>query len=307
MWGLQDKNKNRDYKGGRSMKVGIALGSGGAKGLSHIGVLKVLEGFGIKPEFISGTSIGAIIGGMYAYGIPIGEIEKIALSIDKKQQKEVLSLKPTLSGLISQEKIFNFYYKIFGKTKIEELSKKFVCIATDIQTGEEVSLNKGELAKAVVSSASIPIIFPPVKYKNKYLVDGGLVNPVPIKQLIGMGADFIIAVDVTKPLKKKNIVKEKVKSEEKNILSKISAVFSSMYDKGFNESPNLLNIFLNSIDIMEEQIVRNTLSLYPPDILINPDIKEFGTFDFFKAKEIIDKGEEITKTVADFIKYKLSH
>ncbi len=289
------------------MRVGIALGSGGAKGLSHIGVLKVLEEFGIKPEFVSGTSIGAIIGAMYSYGMPVKEIEKIALSINKKRQKEVLSLKPTLSGLISQEKIFDFYYKIFGNIKIEDLPKKFVSIATDIQTGDEVVHRKGELTKAVVSSASIPIIFPPVKYKNKFLVDGGLVNPIPIKQLINMGAEFIIAIDVTKPLKKKGMKRETPKIDEKNIINKITNIFSSIYDKNFNESPNLLNIFLNSIDIMEEQIVKNTLSLYPPDILITPDIKDFNTFDFFRAKEIIYKGEEITRTVADFINYKLSH
>ncbi len=288
------------------MKVGLALGSGGAKGLSHIGVIKVLEEYGIKPDIISGTSIGAIIGAMYSYGLSIKEIEKIALSIDKKKQKEVLSMKPSLSGLISQEKIFDFYYNIFGKSKIEELKTQFLCIATDIQTGEEVILNRGELTKAVVSSASIPIIFPPVKYKNRYLVDGGLVNPIPIKPLLNSGVDFIIAVDVTKPLKKRFIEKSKEKKED-NVFSKIANLFSSLYDKGFNDAPNLLNVFLNSIDIMEEQIVKKTLSLFPPDILITPDIKDFNTFDFFRAREIILKGEEITKTVADFIKYKLTH
>ncbi len=289
------------------MKVGLALGSGGAKGLAHIGVLKVLEEFGIKPNFISGTSIGAIIGGLYAYGLSIKEIEKIALEIDKKKQKDVLSLKPSLSGLISQEKIFEFYYSIFGKTKIEEIKTKFLCVATDIQTGDEIIMNKGELTKAVVSSASIPIIFPPVKYKNRYLVDGGLVNPIPIKPLLHSGVDFTIAVDVTKPLKKRIPEKKSQKQRDENFLSKITNLFSSMYDKNFNDTPNLLNIFLNSIDIMEEQIVRKTLSLYPPDILITPDIKNFNTFDFYKAKEIISKGEEITRTVADFIKYKLTH
>ncbi len=290
------------------MKIGIALGSGGAKGLAHIGVLKVFEKYSLKIDIISGTSIGAVIGGLYSAGMTANEIEELALSISKKNIKDVFSTKLSMQGILNQNKAIDFLESAFNKRKIEELSRPFISVATDIMTGEEVVFKKGELSKAVMASASIPVFFPPVKYKNHYLNDGGLVNPVPIKQLMEEGTDFIIAVDVSKPVKTKSSVKIKNVEEHmdnKGFMDKITTMFLNMFEKEKDDEPNIIKVFLNSIDIMEEQIVKKNLRVYPPDILISPDIQEFKTFDFDRAEEIIKKGEIVTEKIIDYILYRI--
>jgi NTE family protein len=290
------------------MKIGLALGSGGAKGLAHIGVLKVFEKYNLNIDIISGTSIGAVIGALYSMGMSASEIEKLALSIGEKNMKEVFSTKLSMQGILNQKKALDFLDSVFNKGKIEELPYKFICVATDIMTGEEIVFKTGELSKAVMASASIPVFFPPLKYKNHYLNDGGLINPVPIKQLMDEDIDFIIAVDVSKPVKTKSSVKVKTTEENmdnKSFMDKITTLFSNMFEKEKDDEPNIIKVFLNSIDIMEEQIVKKNLRVYPPDILISPDIQEFKTFDFDKVKEIIGKGEIVTEKIIDYIIYRM--
>ncbi len=290
------------------MRIGIALGSGGAKGLAHIGVLKVFEKYNLNIDIISGTSIGAVIGSLYSNGMSANEIEDIALSISDKNLKDIFSTKLSLQGILNQKKAIEFLNSIYKYKKIEELPKKFICVATDIMSGEEIVLKKGEISKAVMASSSIPVFFPPLNYKNRYLNDGGLVNPVPVKQLMDENMDFIIAVDVNKPVKPKALKsgKNKVKDiSNKNFMDKISNLFFNMFEKEKEDEPNMIKVFLNSIDIMEEQIVKKNLRVYPPDILISPDIREFKTFDFNRAKEIIEKGEIVTEKIIDYILYRI--
>ncbi len=290
------------------MRIGLALGSGGAKGLAHIGVLKVFEKYNLNIDIISGTSIGAVIGSLYSNGMSANEIEDIALSISDKNLKDIFSTKLSLQGILNQKKAIEFLNSIYKYKKIEELPKKFICVATDIMSGEEIVFKKGEISKAVMASSSIPVFFPPLNYKNRYLNDGGLVNPVPVKQLMDENMDFIIAVDVNKPVKPKALKsgKNKVKDiSNKNFMDKISNLFFNMFEKEKEDEPNMIKVFLNSIDIMEEQIVKKNLRVYPPDILISPDIREFKTFDFNRAKEIIEKGEIVTEKIIDYILYRI--
>jgi len=288
-------------------KVGLALGSGSAKGLSHIGVIKLLEEMDIKIDYIAGSSIGAMIGGAYAAGVSINEIEDIALKTDLASSVKYFLPTISKSGLISGTKVTEFLRDIVGDIKIENLKIPFTATATDILTGQEVNFSKGRLVEAIRTSISVPIIFQPVIYDDKILVDGGLANPLPINVAREMGAEFIIAVNVMPSLDRTNTGKRK-----ENTNRQISALASEMKaamreklewfnidskwvkkllkSKGKYNVPGLKKVLNQSVYITQRKLARLSVELYKPNILIEPDIPFAGFFDFYKAREIIDIG-----------------
>ncbi|PIU29168.1 MAG: hypothetical protein COT09_02270, partial [Candidatus Hydromicrobium americanum] len=174
-------------------KIGLALGSGGPKGLSHIGIIKVLEENNITIDFIAGASIGSVIGGFYASTKNIKKIEKIALSNNWRQTLPLFFDPSLRQGFVSGRKIKIFIENIIGKIHFKDLKIPFSVVATDIKTGETVIINEGEVALAIRASSSIPLIFKPLKLDSMLLVDGGLSLPVPVGVVRRMGADLVIA------------------------------------------------------------------------------------------------------------------
>lgn len=164
----------------KNKKIGLALGSGSARGLVHIGVLKAIDEYGIKIDYIAGSSIGAFIGGAYALGTPTTEIEKIALQTDWKLVAKIFSPSLSLSSIANSKYLNEFLKTFFGTTTFENLKIPFEAVASDIKTGEPVILNQGSLLTAVRASISIPVLFAPVSIANRKLVDGGLVDPTPV-------------------------------------------------------------------------------------------------------------------------------
>ncbi|MDQ7033012.1 MAG: patatin-like phospholipase family protein, partial [Desulfonauticus sp.] len=276
-------------------KIGLALGSGAARGISHIGVLKILEQHKIPIDIVTGTSMGAFIGGAYASGLKVSVMEEIALNINWKLTAKMFSPTISFSGFVDGRRIKEFLETVIGNRNIEELDRKFVCIATDILTGEEIVIDQGSLVDAIRASISIPAIFTPVYHRNRFLVDGGVVNPVPVDTARKAGADIVIAVNVIPPvpsiLKKEKMKKEKtlkkkeeINSQKINIVvadyiknkiddlvnfSKISEVFKKE-EKDKHSPPNLINILFNTISIFEEEIIKLRLEKDKPDILIEP-------------------------------------
>jgi len=177
-------------------KIGLALGSGGARGLAHIGVLKFLEENNIKIDYIAGTSMGAIIGGLYASGLSANEIEKIALETDMLDIFKTLFDPSLKRGFMAGNKMTAFIQENLKVENFEDCKIPFSCIATDIKTGERVLLNKGNIAEAIRASSSLPLIFKPVEVDKSMLTDGGLSEPVPVKTVSDMGADIVIAVNL---------------------------------------------------------------------------------------------------------------
>ena len=177
-------------------KIGYALGGGAARGLSHIGVLKVLEEHSIFPDVITGTSIGALIGALYAGGIKIGDIEQFALRLDFKRLVLLADMTLPLSGLIGGKRVISLLKSILGDLTFSQLKYDFACVATDIETGEQIVIHDGSLIEAIRASISLPGIFTPVCIKGRYLVDGGLVNEVPVSVCREMGAEYVIGVNV---------------------------------------------------------------------------------------------------------------
>lgn len=176
-------------------KIGLALGSGGARGLAHIGVLKVLEENDLKVDYIAGSSIGAMIGGFYSSGLSVEEIEKIALGAS---WRDIFSLiDPKLKcGLVGGEKVEEFINQQLGKKEFEDCKIPFSAVATDLKTGEVVLFDKGDLTGAIRASISIPLVFKPVEMDGRVLADGGLSEPVPVETVRKMGADIVIAVNL---------------------------------------------------------------------------------------------------------------
>jgi NTE family protein len=241
------------------MKIGLALGGGVVYGYAHIGVLKVLEANGIQIDCITGTSIGSLIGGIYASGATAAETEKIAR--DFKWQ-EVMNVTLPTEGLISIDKLKNYTEKHVKVPNIEDARIKFAAVATNLLDGKERVFDEGPFGDAVRASCSLPGIFTPAIYDDGVYVDGGLTNNVPISALKAMGADFIIAVDITAKAKS-NVIR----------------------------NHDIFNIVWQSFMLMIQE--NTTRSSYKDaDFVLMPDIKNFSPFDLTSHDRIIKKGEE---------------
>lgn len=274
------------------MKIGIALGGGGAKGLAHIGVLKVLEAHGIVPDLVSGTSIGALIGALYLLHGDIHAVEEYALSFENSNLYPYLAPRPSSSGIISEKKIRAFLDGILGSTRIEALGRQFFCPATDIRSGREVMFDRGSLQQAVRASISVPVIFKPVRLGKNYLVDGGLLNPVPVDVLKKNGSGFTIAVNVItpRPLRPRRWKKANVK--EKLLLARLDDFLSRKLISGRpDREPNVIETFLATMEFMQQKLIAARLSNDVPDVTIHVETSDFKFFEFYRPSAIIRRGE----------------
>jgi len=278
------------------MKIGIALGGGGAKGFAHIGVIKVLEENGIVPHIVSGTSIGALIGAFYLLQGDIRAVEAYALGFENSNLYPYLAPRPSSSGLISEKRIQTFLTEIYADACIEDLDRPFICTAADIHRGREVLFTSGSLLQAVRASISIPVIFKPVRQRNSYLVDGGLINPVPVDALKINGADFTIAVNVItqRPLRPRR--RKKTSVDEKMLLAKLDNFLSRrLFSSSPNEEPNLIEAFLSTMEIMQQKLIAARLLNDAPDATIHIDTHDFKLFEFYRPAAIIRRGEEAAR------------
>ena len=258
----------------KKRKVGLALGGGAARGMAHIGVLEILEKSNIPIDMIAGTSAGAAVGAIYAQGKNTDELRKLAQSWDWKQRAQAIDLALPRSGFIAGHRIKKLLKSIIGDVKFSDLKLPFACVATDIISGEEIVINQGSVLEAVRASISIPIIFTVVKRNGRYLVDGGLVNPVPVSVLKNMGADFIIAVNVMPRLNKQ--------------LEPVYLETPAAGEKSATKEPNIFNIILKIFSIINGQVVDDSLS--GADIIIEPHLLNTGLGDFSHTDECILQG-----------------
>jgi NTE family protein len=277
----EEYNMGMDKNG--TKKVGLALGGGYARGLAHIGVIELLEKEGIPIDLISGTSIGAVIGALYSHKLDISEIKTLAKKLDMAGVTALVDLTLPRSGIIGGKRITGLLHRLLGDITFEDLKLPFRCVATDITTGDEVVLQEGSVLEAVRASISIPVIFSVLKEQGRYLVDGGLVNPVPVNVARQMGADFVIAVDVTPDkIERANYLKENVE----------------------NKPPNIFHVMVQSIYITTYLSARKVSE--GADTIIHPHLAHIAPNEFYRAGEAILEGEMTAIDCLPEIKKKLA-
>jgi NTE family protein len=269
----------------RKKKIGLALSGGAARGLAHVGVLDVLQQEGIPIDMIAGTSAGAVMGAVYASGQDTGKMIEHALD---PHWKKIPMIDPSFpkTGFIKGRKIKNLLSSFLGgNIRFSDLKIPFACVATDIDTGEEVVINSGSVPDALRASISIPGIFTLVKWEGRYLVDGGLTTPVPVNVVKQMGADFVIAVNVNPDV-----------SNRMGKSGKVRVVA--------HKEPNIFQVMMQSIYITTYSLSRNSLAA--ADVVIEPDLAHIGAGDFHKAQELINQGQRAARKAIPEIKRKLA-
>ena len=266
----------------RRKKVGLALGSGAARGLAHIGVLNALEKAGIPIDVIAGTSIGVVVGSLYARLLDAAYLKDYIQGMSVRQWARLVDPSVPRSGLIKGKQIKDIIKQLMGgDVEFSDLKIPFACVATDIVTGEEVVLRSGAVVDAVRASFSIPAIFTLVKLGGRYLVDGGVVNPVPVDLARQMGADFVIAVNVIHDIK--------------NEPEDVAAVSE--------KEPNIFHIIMQSIYIAAYAMIKSTLA--GADVVIEPQVRSIGYGEFYRARDAIALGELAAAETIPQIKEKL--
>lgn len=295
--------------------IGLALGSGLARGFAHIGVLKTLNKHGIYPSIIAGTSIGAVVGGSYLAG-KLDTLEDWATHLNRLRIFSYMDFKMKSPGLIGGDKLENVLKKHLDGINIEDLPTPFVALASDLGTGHEVWLQKGSLIKAMRASFALPGVFPPVKHKHRQLVDGAMVNPVPVSVCRALGADMIIAVDLhadligkaTAPGKNYQRVagfdvyndKHVSKSHQRRFFGNLFA--KRLFGRKDGESPSLFGVMVSALSIIQDRITRSRLAGDPPDVHIKPHVGHIGMVEFECAEELIALGEEAAERAIPKIK-----
>jgi len=288
--------------------ISLVLSSGGARGIAHIGVIEELERQGFEIKSIAGTSMGALIGGVYATGYMV-EYKNWLSGLDKLDVFKMVDFTVSTKGLVKGDKIFKVMKEMVPDTNIEDLPIPYMAIAADIINHKEVVFSKGNLFEAVRASISIPTVFTPVKKGKLRLVDGGVLNPVPINRVKRFGDDLLVVVNVNahvpcvKPTsliieEKKNwiIYNKKVKSFQRRL--------ADLFPKD-KEKLSYFNLLSDTISIMGNQISMLTIEKYKPDILINISRESCGTYDFYKATEMIEIGRYVTEKSLN--KFKLNN
>ncbi len=295
-----DANKRKVTKG-----VGLALGSGLAKGFAHIGVLRILEEQKIHPSIIAGTSIGALAGGCYLTD-KLDEFEEWATTLSRYKVFSYMDFRVRSPSLIGGGSISKLLEEHFGDLRIEQLPQPFVGIAADLKTGHEIWLRKGKLTDAMRASFALPGVFPPVELNHRLLVDGALVNPVPVSPCQALGSRMTIAVDLNADLIGKasegnkyqrvagfDVFEDSDVSPEEQKKFSASGLAKRLFRRQHDE-PSMFGVMVSSLNIIQDRVTRSRLAGDPPDVHIKPKIGHIGLMEFEKAAELIEAGKEAT-------------
>ena len=291
------------------LKIGLALGSGSSRGWSHIGVINALAEQGIEPDIVCGTSIGALVGASYVCN-KLDSLEKWVKSLTKFETARFLDINTSFNGFVDTDRLHQFLNEIVADDtmEIESAEKQFAAIATELETGREVWFTEGSILEAVWSSISLPGLFPAIRNKDKWLVDGGLVNPVPVSVCRALGADIVIAVNLNGSIVGKHFIKPPVEKDN-GFVSKITELVAEYTTPIFSEKPaeeeppNLLDAIAGSINITQDRITRSRMAGDPPDILLSPKLSHIGLLEFYRAKEAIEEGHKCVQRMLPEIKY----
>jgi NTE family protein len=284
------------------IKIGLALGGGAARGWSHIGVLRVLERAGIRPDVIAGCSIGAVVGGCYAAG-KLDEIEAFALGLTKRRIMGLLDFHLGASGLIGGGRLQKLLEHDLGSCRIEDLPFRFATVATELVTGHEIWLTRGRLIDALRASYALPGVFDPVRIGGRWLVDGALVNPVPVTVARASGADFVICVNLNGDIRLRGgtVIQQHSDGGDEPAAAPDAprpGRFSLPFMDGAGRrqpkapGPGIAAVMIDAFNITQDRISRSRLAGDPPDVMIAPKLARIGLFEFHRAAECIELGRQ---------------
>ncbi len=290
-------------------RIGLALGSGVARGWAHLGVLRALARHGIEPDVIVGTSIGAVVGGVHLAG-KAEALEAWARSLTKVRMISYLDFRVRNGGMIGGRHLVEALRLNLGDVRIEELGIPFAAVATDLVTGHEVWLREGDLIDALRTSFSLPGVFEPMLHGSRWLVDGALVNPVPVSVCHALGAQMTIAVNLNADIIGKerragaavptvagfDLLNELKESEAAAKSSRIGSLAKRLFRREPSH-PSMFGVMISSLGIVQDRISRSRLAGEPPDVHITPRLGSIGLFEFDRAEEIIAEGEAAVERV----------
>ena len=295
--------------------IGLALGGGAARGFAHIGILRTLIAHGIVPDVVVGTSIGAVVGGAFAAG-HLDTLEEWARSLQLRNILGYLDVRLNGSGLIGGEKLAAQLEASIGRTLIEELPLKFASVATEVRTGHEIWLTHGRVVDAMRASYALPGIFSPVLIGDRWLVDGALVNPVPVSVARAMGAEIVIAANLSSDFFTQsttihahgaaaNVPQAAAEpAPPKRGFGKFFSPERTVKREFFGGGgrPGISSVMVDAFNIMQDRITRARLAGDPPDLLITPRVGQIGWFDFHRASDLIDFGTRAAERAMDSIR-----
>jgi NTE family protein len=299
--------------------IGLALGGGAARGFAHIGIVKTLIAHGIIPNVVVGTSIGAVVGGAYAAG-HLDTLEEWARSLQPRNILSYLDIRLNGSGLIGGDKLAAQLEAAIGHTLIEDLPLKFASVATEVRTGHEIWLTHGRIVDAMRASYALPGIFAPVLVGDRWLVDGALVNPVPVSAARALGAEIVIAANLSSDVftHSTTIYSHGASAEVTVAVEPQAAIAPAPPKRGFGKffspertmkreffgsggRPGISTVMVDAFNIMQDRITRARLAGDPPDMLITPRVGQIGWFDFHRADDLIGFGTRATERAIESI------
>ena len=302
--------------------VGIALGAGSARGTAHIGVLQALREMGIEPQIVCGCSMGALIGASYAAG-HLNALEQWVAQLNTRDILRYIGIKPLAQGGVAEANaLIRFLSDSYGNPKIETLQTAFAAVATDFYAGREVWLDQGSLWDAVRASIAIPGLLTPVAWGERWLVDGALVNPVPVSVCRALGAEIVIAVNPNS-LMRRSVAQVQLTEDEgienpesdvsasQNLLGRLGNALRSATDPlrqrwGNRRGPGTLEVMQGAITIMQDRITRSRLAGEPPDVMLLPHVSHIGLLEYQRADEAIAAGRDCVRHNAEAIRHALA-
>ncbi|RTL48144.1 MAG: patatin-like phospholipase RssA [Rhodocyclaceae bacterium] len=280
----------------RKPRIGLALGSGSARGWAHVGVIRALEQAGLRPDLVCGTSVGALVGAAYASG-ELDRFEQWLLSLRWKDVVAFMDISFN-GGMLKGERLMEFLRRNFSDRPVESLPLPFGAVATALRSGAEVWLREGSTVDAVRASIALPAVFPPVLRDSRLLVDGGLVNPVPVSLARAMGADLVIAVDLSADVLGHHIRDDDMTPAAggwwRRMQDSLGAIMPGQGGEG-PRMPSMFDVIASSINVMQVRIARSRLAGEPPDAMVSPRLADLGLFDFHRAEEAIAEGRRATE------------
>lgn len=288
------------------VKIGLALGGGAARGWAHIGVLRALNSAGIYPDIIAGTSIGAVVGACEVAG-QLDDLETFARELTRRRVFGYLDFNLSGTGLITGHRLGERLRRQLGDITFEDLPRRFMAVATEIGTGHEVWLSRGNLVDAVRASYALPGVFRPVKVEGRWLFDGALVNPIPVSVCRALGARYVIAVNLNIDISNRGTIsnisamphadqdmEEAPPVTGKNGIAVRRLLQRQIFGRG-EDVPGISTVMVDAFNIVQDRIARSRLAGDPPDSMISPRLHGIGLFDFHRAEEMIQRGEAAAK------------